>query len=626
MARDKRVDAAVPTVRHPGNFVADVGAPRTTRRPAVHRLQPVPPPLGAARAARGPRRAARADGAVRRWRRAGSRRRPSRRRPTRSRPARPRRASACAAGSPTGSSATRTRHDRLAGGTSELSPYLHFGCVSARETEERARGEGRPRAPTRSSASSRGATSTRTSCCTTRATRGTRTSRSSTSCSWADDDEALDAWREGRTGFPVVDAGMRQLLARGWMHNRARLIVASFLTKDLHIDWREGERHFMRHLLCGDEAQNNGNWQWITSIGVDPAPYFRRMYNPMTQQMRHDPDGEYVRRWCPELARRPARAPRRAVGDERGRAGGRGLRDRPRLPGADRRPQGRARARDGALPRGVELTAGRGVASATVRRRPWRPSSTSSATSPTASRRSTSRASARCPTCRRRTTGTGATSSSTSGSRRARTGRRVVDLACGEGYGSAVLARTAASVVGVDANPEAFEHARLKYTRPGLRFERDMIETWTGDVDCVVFLQTIEHVQDPDAVLERLRGLIGPGGVAYVSTPNVLTLAPAGQERSGNPWHVREYRPERVPRAVRAPLRAGRPARALPRAQAARCTSSRSSTRAGTPSTRGSASRSASTTASRPRSPCATSRCAAGALDRALDLLAVLRP
>jgi SAM-dependent methyltransferase len=123
-------------------------------------------------------------------------------------------------------------------------------------------------------------------------------------------------------------------------------------------------------------------------------------------------------------------------------------------------------------------------------------------------------------------------------------GRRVVDLACGEGYGSAVLGGTAASVVGVDANPDAFEHARLKYTRPGLAFERDMIETWTGDADCVVFLQTIEHVQDPDAVLARLRELIGPDGVAYVSTPNVLTLAPEGQERSGNPWHVREYRPE----------------------------------------------------------------------------------
>ena len=119
-------------------------------------------------------------------------------------------------------------------------------------------------------------------------------------------------------------------------------------------------------------------------------------------------------------------------------------------------------------------------------------------------------------------------------------GRRVVDLACGEGYGSAVLARTARSVVGVDANPEAFEHARLKYR--DVRFERNLIELWDGDVDCVVFLQTIEHVQDPDAVLDRIRTLVAPGGVAYVSTPNVLTLAPEGAERSGNPWHVREYR------------------------------------------------------------------------------------
>ena len=123
-------------------------------------------------------------------------------------------------------------------------------------------------------------------------------------------------------------------------------------------------------------------------------------------------------------------------------------------------------------------------------------------------------------------------------------GRRVVDLACGEGYGSAVLAGSAASVVGVDANPEAFEHARAKYSAPTVRFERDMIETWTGDVDCVVFLQTIEHVQDPDAVFEHVRELIGPRGVAYVSTPNVLTLAPKGAERSGNPWHVREYKPQ----------------------------------------------------------------------------------
>ena len=119
-------------------------------------------------------------------------------------------------------------------------------------------------------------------------------------------------------------------------------------------------------------------------------------------------------------------------------------------------------------------------------------------------------------------------------------GRRVVDLACGEGYGSDVLSRTAASVVGVDANPEAFEHARAKYT--AVAFERNMIELWQGDVDCVVFLQTIEHIQDPDAMLAHVRDLVAPDGVAYVSTPNVFTLAPKGAERSGNPWHIREYR------------------------------------------------------------------------------------
>ncbi len=121
-------------------------------------------------------------------------------------------------------------------------------------------------------------------------------------------------------------------------------------------------------------------------------------------------------------------------------------------------------------------------------------------------------------------------------------GRRVVDLASGEGYGAAVLARTASSVVGVEANLEAFEHARAKYR--DVVFERTLVELWEGDVDGVVFLQTIEHIQDPDAMLEHIRTLIEPGGVAYVSTPNVLTLAPKGAERSGNPWHVREYRPD----------------------------------------------------------------------------------
>ncbi len=120
-------------------------------------------------------------------------------------------------------------------------------------------------------------------------------------------------------------------------------------------------------------------------------------------------------------------------------------------------------------------------------------------------------------------------------------GLRVLDLACGEGYGCAVLARHAASVVGVDANPEAFEHARARYSGPRVSFERDMIETWEGDVDAIVFLQTIEHVLDPERVLARLARL---APLLFVSTPNVLTLAPKGESRSGNPWHLREYDPE----------------------------------------------------------------------------------
>jgi len=123
-------------------------------------------------------------------------------------------------------------------------------------------------------------------------------------------------------------------------------------------------------------------------------------------------------------------------------------------------------------------------------------------------------------------------------------GRRVLDMACGEGYGSEVLARGAAGVLGVDANPEAHEHARLRYTRQNLTFERGLVETFgePDSFDAVVFLQTIEHVQDPVAVLAHFRSLLAPGGVAYVSTPNVLTLAPPGAEKSGNPWHIKEYR------------------------------------------------------------------------------------
>jgi 2-polyprenyl-3-methyl-5-hydroxy-6-metoxy-1,4-benzoquinol methylase len=121
-------------------------------------------------------------------------------------------------------------------------------------------------------------------------------------------------------------------------------------------------------------------------------------------------------------------------------------------------------------------------------------------------------------------------------------GLRVIDMACGEGYGSDVLAHSAASVVGVDANPEAHEHARLRYRRDNLRFARDLVETFGEPADAVVFLQTIEHLKDPCAVLAHFRSLVGTQGVVFVSTPNVLTLAPKGAERSDNPWHVHEYR------------------------------------------------------------------------------------
>jgi deoxyribodipyrimidine photo-lyase len=189
------------------------------------------------------------------------------------------------------------RHDDLSGGTSQLSPHLRWGTLSPLALEQRAARAGHD-AFTRQLA-------------------------------WRDfyahvllheigskrpdpawdadrDHELLDAWRDGRTGYPLVDAGMRQLARTGWMHNRARLVVGSFLTKDLHLDWRLGEMHFARELLDGELAQNNGNWRWIASVGVDPAPPARRMFNPTLQQRRFDPDGSYVRRWVPELERVPA--------------------------------------------------------------------------------------------------------------------------------------------------------------------------------------------------------------------------------------------------------------------------------------------------------------------------------
>ena len=123
---------------------------------------------------------------------------------------------------------------------------------------------------------------------------------------WDHNPDGLEAWQTGRTGFPIVDAGMRELLASGYMHNRVRMIVASFLTKNLHIDWREGERHFARHLIDFDPALNNGNWQWSASTGCDAQPYFR-VFNPWRQQLRFDKDCAYIKQWVPELRALSAR-------------------------------------------------------------------------------------------------------------------------------------------------------------------------------------------------------------------------------------------------------------------------------------------------------------------------------
>ncbi len=117
---------------------------------------------------------------------------------------------------------------------------------------------------------------------------------------WRHAPDELAAWQQGRTGFPIIDAAMRQLLATGWMHNRLRMITAMFLSKNLLIDWREGERWFMQHLIDGDLAANNGGWQWSASTGTDSVPYFR-LFNPLSQSSRFDPEGIFLRRWLPEL-------------------------------------------------------------------------------------------------------------------------------------------------------------------------------------------------------------------------------------------------------------------------------------------------------------------------------------
>ncbi|MHC5908917.1 cryptochrome/photolyase family protein [Streptomyces sp. S6] len=200
-----------------------------------------------------------------------------------------------------GIAAYEDRHDDLAGdATSKLSPHLHFGTLSPVELVHRARAAGGPGAEAfirqlawrdfhRQVLAARPHTA--------HTDYRTKHDRWRTE---GDAREDVEAWKAGRTGYPIVDAAMRQLLHEGWMHNRGRLLTASFLTKTLYVDWRVGAAHFLELLVDGDIANNQLNWQWMAGTGTDSRP--NRVLNPVTQAKRYDPDGAYVRRWVPELA------------------------------------------------------------------------------------------------------------------------------------------------------------------------------------------------------------------------------------------------------------------------------------------------------------------------------------
>ena len=197
-----------------------------------------------------------------------------------------------------------TNNTMAKNGTSRLSPYFHFGCLSPLDVEAQLGGSDGEKAWARQLAwrefyhyiihyfphNSRQEMQERYQ-----------------QLEWSHNKTMLHAWKQGMTGYPVVDASMRQLEREGWMHNRARLIVGSFLTKDLWLDWRDGECWFMQMLLDGDEANNNGNWQWIAGTGVDPAPAFRRLYNPSSQQTKFDPKGRYIYQFVSELKKVPVK-------------------------------------------------------------------------------------------------------------------------------------------------------------------------------------------------------------------------------------------------------------------------------------------------------------------------------
>ncbi len=199
-------------------------------------------------------------------------------------------------------------------GTSQLSPYLRFGMLSARQALAAAAQAG----TVASSSEDRKGVEVWTSELIWREfyvnilhhfpqARTAPFRQKYAEIRWRNDPDDFAAWCAGQTGYPFVDAAMRQLATIGWMHNRARMVVASFLVKHLLVDWRWGERFFMQHLLDGDPAANNGGWQWVAGTGTDAAPYFR-VFNPITQSRKFDPDGAYIRRWLPEMAHLPREA------------------------------------------------------------------------------------------------------------------------------------------------------------------------------------------------------------------------------------------------------------------------------------------------------------------------------
>ena len=209
-----------------------------------------------------------------------------------------------------------TRDDPGADATSRLSPYLKWGCIHPRHLLQKL-GSTKAERTFRSELGWREFYADVLHHRPETARRAFNPAMAAMEVDGRGTADRFEAWCEGRTGFPIVDAGMRQLAGEGWVHNRVRMLVASFLVKDLHLDWTRGARFFMEHLVDGDVASNQHGWQWVAGTGTDASPYFR-IFNPVTQGERFDPGGAYVRRWVPELAEVPDRFVHRPWDDPAG--------------------------------------------------------------------------------------------------------------------------------------------------------------------------------------------------------------------------------------------------------------------------------------------------------------------